>query len=74
MKNIWTITAAVVIFLMMGFLFYRILKGYVREEYGKKWLSIWGNKLYFWQSLLFMSMAGTALIIYLLKWAEVLTF
>ena len=74
MENIWIILITLIIFLAMSLLFYRILKGYVKEEFGKKWLTLWGNKLYFWQSLIFMSMAGTVLILYLLKWGEVLTF
>ena len=50
------------------------MKGYVSEAFGKKWLMIWGNKFYFWQSLLFMSIAGTVFIMFLLKLANVLTF
>ena len=74
MENLSIIAITAVILSIMGFFFYRILRGYVREEYGKKWLTIWGNKLYFWQSILFMSMAGTVLILYVLKWSEILTF
>lgn len=74
MENIQIILVALVILIIMGFLFYRILKGYVKEEFGKKWLTVWGNKLYFWQSLVFMSMAGTVLTLYLLKWVGVLNF
>jgi hypothetical protein len=74
MENMQIILIAIVILILMGFLFHRILRGYVREEFGKKWLTIWGNKLYFWQSLVFMSMAGTVFTMYLLKWFGVLTF
>ena len=59
---------------VLGILFYKIMKGYVHEEFGKKWLMVWGNKVYFWQSLIFMSIAGTALVLYLLKWLHVLSF
>ncbi len=74
MDNIRIIAIAVVIFLLLNAIFYRILNGYVTEAYGKKWLTLWGNKLYFWQSMIFMSTAGTALVMYLLKWSDVLTF
>ncbi len=74
MEDIWLITIALVIFLLINLLSYRILKGYVREAYGKKWLNIWGNKVYFWQSLIFLSTAGTFLIMYILKWSNILTF
>ncbi len=74
MENIWVITTATVIFLILGFLFYKAMTGYVRTSFGKKWLKIWGNKLYFWQSLIFVSIAGTVVIMFLLKWGNVLTF
>lgn len=50
------------------------MKGFVRESLGKKWLNVWGNKVYFWQSSIYVSTAGTSLVIYLLKWSNVLTF
>ncbi len=74
MEKAWLIVIAIIIFTILGILFYVSMKGYVSEAYGKKWLTLWGNKLYFWQSLIFSSMAGTVLILYLLKWANVLTF
>ena len=60
--------------MILGFLFYHVLKGYVKESLGKRWLSVWGNKLYFWQGLIFVSVAGTVLIVFLLKWTNVLIF
>ncbi len=74
MEKIWIITIALTIFLIISFLYNKILNGYVRETFGKKWLNVWGNKVYFWQSLIFVSTAGTALIMYLLKCSNVLTF
>ncbi|MCW5518771.1 hypothetical protein J1N09_02905 [Aureitalea sp. L0-47] len=74
MGKVWVITIAAIVFIVLSFLFYKSMRGYVREEYGKKWLTLWGNKLYFWQSLVFVSMAGTALIMYILKWSDVLDF
>jgi hypothetical protein len=74
MEKVWSIITAIGIFLILGFLFYKSMNGYVSEAFGKKWLTLWGNKVYFWQSLLFMSLAGTAFILFLLKWGNVLTF
>ena len=74
MEKIWLITIAIAIFLILNFLFYKILNGYVREAFGKKWLKVWGNRVYFWQSLIFVSTGGTFLIMYILKWLNVLTF
>ncbi|MBX2827960.1 MAG: hypothetical protein KTR22_07345 [Flavobacteriaceae bacterium] len=72
MEKIWIIAA--VTFLVVGLLIYVSMKGYVGKTFGKKWLAIWGNKIYFWQSWLFSSMACTALILYALKWTNVLNF
>ena len=66
MEKIWIILLAIAIFLLLNFLFYKSLIGYVKEEFGKKMWTLWGNKMYFWQSAIFVSTAGTALIMYLL--------
>ena len=74
MEKIWIIIVAVAIFLLINVLYSKILKDYVQKAFGKKWLTAWGNKLYFWQSSLFVSITGTVLILYLLKWTSVLSF
>lgn len=74
MDKIWIAAIAIGSFLIFSFLFYQLMKGYVKESFGKKWLTVWGNKVYFWQSLIFMSASGTALLLILLKWADVLSF
>ena len=68
------IIIAALTFTVLSVLFYKVMKGYVQEEFGKKWLHVWGNKVYFWQSLIFVSIAGTALIMFVLKWLNVITF
>lgn len=65
---------AILLLAFTAVFYHRILSGYVLEEYGQKWLTLWGNKLYFWQSIIFMSMASTVLIMFLLKWTELLSF
>ena len=72
MESIWFV--AIAVFFLTGFIFYKMLIGYVTESYGKKWLTAWGNKVYFWQSIILMSTGGTALILYILKWTQVLSF
>jgi hypothetical protein len=74
MEKFWIITIAILIFLSLNFLCYLALKAYVYEAFGKKWLKIWGNNVYFWQSSIFVSTAGTVLIMYLLKWAKLMSF
>ena len=74
MDNTGLILTAATIFLILGFLFYKSMNAYTKKAFGSRWSKFWGNKLYFWQSLIFMSLAGTALIMYLLKWGNVLSF
>lgn len=74
MSKIWIIITVIAIFLIINFIYYKSMKGFVRESLGKKWLNVWGNKVYFWQSSIYVSTAGTSLVIYLLKWSNVLTF
>lgn len=76
MENIWIITVAIVSFSILNFLFYKSLYGYVKKEVGeRRWkIGIGGNKFYFWQSSIFFSTAGTALIMFTLKWTSVLNF
>lgn len=76
MEKIWIVTIAIVTFLILNFLFYKSLYDYVKKEVGEKmWkIGIGGNKFYFWQSSIFFSAAGTALIMYTLKWTSVLNF
>ena len=74
MEKIWILILAFAIFLVLNFVFYRSMKSYVKSAFGKKWLKLWSNKLYFWQSSVFVSIAGTALIMFVLKWANVLSF
>ncbi len=74
MEKIWITTIAFVIFLMLNFLFYKTLNVYYKNEFGKKMWKLGGARVYFWQASMFVSTAGTALIMYLLKWLNVLTF
>lgn len=74
MEKTWIIILAAAIFLIINLLYYKSFKGYVGKAFGTKWLKIWGNKVYFWQSSIFFSTGGTILIMYILKWSNVLTF
>jgi len=74
MEIFWIITIALAIFLIINFLFYKTINVYYKNEFGKKMWILGGAKVYFWQSSIFVSTVGTALIMYLLKWVNVLTF
>ena len=72
MERVWIIALA--IFLVIGFLYQKFLNGYAKEKFGEKWPKIWGNKVYFWQSVIFVSTAGTIVVLYVLKLSGVLNW
>lgn len=74
MEKSLIIVFALVIFSAIGLAYSVFLKSYVKTSFGEKWLHLWNNKLYFWQSTIFVSAAFTFLITYLLKWIDVLNF
>lgn len=74
MNKIWIVILVSTIFLIINLIYYKSTKGFVKETLGKKWLAIWGNKVYFWQSSIFVSIAGTTLILYILKFLTILSF
>lgn len=74
MEKIWVIIIAIALFLIINFLFWKTLNVYVKKEFGEKMWKFRGNRVYFWQGSIFVSTAGTILIMFLLKWANVLTF
>ena len=65
---------AILIFTVTTFLFWKVLNVYYKNEFGKKTWKLGGGRVYFWQSALFVGTAATFLTMYLLKWANVLTF
>lgn len=74
MEKIWIATIAITIFIILNFLYYKCVNGYVKKEVGEKTWNSWKSKVYFWQGALYTSTAITILILYLLKWANILTF
>jgi hypothetical protein len=51
-----------------------LTNGYAEKEYGKKMFKQWGTRTFYWTGALFVSGGVTVLIIFLLKWLNVLTF
>jgi len=74
MEKIGILTLAFAIFLIINFLFYKTLNVYYKKEFGKKMWELGGARVYFWQASIFVSTTGAVLIMYLLKWSNVLTF
>ncbi|TVZ28103.1 hypothetical protein JM83_3203 [Gillisia sp. Hel_I_86] len=69
-----TAITAISIFIITTFLCWKILSNYNKKQLGKKMSKQWNSKLYLWQGVIFSSTGLTFLIIFLLKWTEVLSF
>lgn len=74
MEKSTVIIIAILIFLIFSFIFYKLINNYVKHVFGEKWLNFWSNRLYFWQSLIFMSITFTAITLYFLKWTNILIY
>ncbi len=64
---------ALVIFLIVTFLFWKFTNGYYRKGYGEKLWNHWSSRLFYWQGVIYTCTGITFVILYLLKWANVLT-
>lgn len=56
MKEIYITTLALAIFITINLIYYKSLNAYVKKSFDKKWLQVLGNKVYFWQGSVFVSM------------------
>ena len=65
---------ALLIFIGINFLYWKVTHNYGEREYGKKAFNKWGTRMYYWQVGLLYSGALTVFIIYILKWAGVISF
>ncbi|MEW4925654.1 hypothetical protein [Algibacter sp. 2305UL17-15] len=74
MKNTWVIVIAAAIFLIITFLYWKMTSGYAENEYGKKMWQQWGTKTFYWSGAFFIRGGITVMVIFLLKWANILTF
>ncbi|MFQ3172932.1 MAG: hypothetical protein ACI8W0_000012 [Flavobacterium sp.] len=74
MEKIWIIVIAILLFLISNLIFWRITAVHRKKEYGKKMWKLLGARTYYWQASIYISTGATILIMFLLKWANVLTF
>ena len=73
MENIWII--AIGLFLIILFFYWRISKNYFKNEVFSKGTWRTGvTQLSYWQGAILVSSGAVILIIYILKWANILTF
>lgn len=67
MENIGMLILVVALFAGLTFLFYHLFKGYIKKESSPRKWKLTGDRVYFWQSVIFFSVMGTALVIFILK-------
>ena len=72
MIKIWAI--AISLFFIITFLVWKFFIGFYKKEYSEKTRKTWRARTYYWHFILMISGAATTLIIFLLKWGNVLTF
>ena len=70
----WALAIALFVFLILNYIYWKVSHGYAEKGFGKKTFNKWGTRTYYWQVGLLLSGAITVAIIFLLKWANVLTF
>lgn len=73
MGKTWEILIAISLFLVITFLYYLLTRSYAEKEYGDKMWKQWGTRTFYWQGALLVS-GGVTVIIFILKWLNVLTF
>lgn len=74
MGKSWIIGLAILIFIVITFLYWKLTNAYGEKEYGKKIWANWGTKMYYWTGALMVSGGITVGIIYLLNSTNILTF
>jgi len=74
MEKTWIILIAIVLFLLITFLYWKMTRSYVEKTYGEKMFKQWGPRTFYWTSVLFVSGGITVLSLLLLRSINVLTF
>lgn len=72
MEKVWII--AIVLFLIITFLFWMLTRKHFRIEYGENNWKQWGTRTFYWHGAIFFGGGVTVHIMFLLKWANVLAF
>ena len=72
MGTIWAL--AISLFLVVTLLVMKFFKGFIEKESSEKMRKNWRARMYYWHFVLMISGGATTLIIFLLKWGNVLTF
>ena len=70
MEKTGILIIAILIFLLFIFLFWRITSGHAEKEYGAKMWKHWPAQLSYWQAAILYSTGATAIVMVILKWAD----
>lgn len=71
MVKLWII--ALSLFVFITFIYWKLTYNYGEKEYGKRMWKQWGTRTYYWHGALLISGAITVALLYLLRWANILT-
>ena len=72
MANNWVI--AISLFMIITYFVWKLTVGRYKKEFGKKRRKLWGQRTFYWEGVIGISTGITFLTLFLLKWANVLTF
>lgn len=74
MNKVWLIAIAITLFIIVISLFWRITASFRKKEYSQKMWKLWGVRTFYWEGAIYISTGITILIMFILKWTNVLTF
>jgi Ca2+/Na+ antiporter len=74
MEEVWVLLIAVLMFAVFVFLFLKLTSSDAKTEYGTKMWKHWPTRLSYYQGVIFYSAGLTLITMFLLKWANVLTW
>ncbi len=65
---------AIIVFLIVIFIFWKTTHKEYKEGYGEKLWNQWGTRAFYWQGAIMISGGITGLLLVLLKWGNLITF
>ena len=74
MEKSWLIGITILIFLIVLFFYWKFTVGPYKRANSEKMRKLWGIRTFYWEGLIYGSTGITILILFILKWTNVLTF
>lgn len=69
-----TFVTAIILFVVITFIVWRLSKGRFTKEFGTAKGKLWGQRTFFWEGVIGISTGLTFLLLLLLRWGNFLTF